>query len=822
MKRPLLPVALFFAGGVVLGEWLRVPLAVLFALSLGAGLAALCWKPGRVCLLGLLLVLAGWTNMARRTAVVSPNDLRVLLGNQAEDVKLRAVLCASPTPRIFERGAKEFWHTTTLARTTEILRDGRWQAAAGKAIVGTPGILDSNFFDGRAVEISGIIRPLRGALADGLFDPRRYYQRQEVSYQLLADSSNAWKTAGPAGRWPLSDRFAAWARQTLALGLPGEDEPLRLMWTLALDWKAPLTESVEEPFMRAGTFHIFAVDGLRVGLLAGIGVGLLRALQIPRALCGLLVIPVIWFYAGLTGWPASAVRAAIMMSIVIAGWAANRPGDLLNSLFAAALIILVWDPQQLFQAGFQLSFVVVLCIAALVLPMRRALHDRIFPPDPLLPEELRPAWRLWLDRLRRWGLDLLAMSLAAWLGSIPLAAYYFHLFTPVGVAANFVVVPLTALALMSCMASLLSAGWWPGLAILFNHSSWFWMKCIIAASQWSARWPGGNWYVGAPRLVTFVWYYLVLLTVFTGWIFRTRRKGLVLAALAAISALWVADWEHQRAATRMDVLALRGAPAISARGSGTNQDLLADCGDAAAAEGIVKPFLHAQGVNRLDNFCLTAGYRQSAGGAEIILADFSVAGVFAGPARVRSPAYRRLEEDLRRTPGLWRTVQAGGQVDGWSVLYPGAGDHFASADDVALALRREARGHSILLLPSLGRAGQDLLAQRHPELRAEIVVAGLPERDEPLSEPLLDLLQPKLVIIADSELPATRRATPKLRERLARRPGVRVIYCRDAGSLTLTIRRGGWEVRDASGGEPAAGKPEIADSTPEGAAAPGQ
>jgi hypothetical protein len=122
------------------------------------------------------------------------------------------------------------------------------------------------------------------------------------------------------------------------------------------------------------------------------------------------------------------------------------------------------------------------------------------------------------------------------------------------------------------------------------------------------------------------------------------------------------------------------------------------------------------------------------------------------------------------------------------------------------------------LLPALGRAGQDLLAQRHPDLRAEIVVAGLPARDEALSEPLLDLLQPKLVIIADSELPATRRATAALRARLARRAGLRVIYCRDAGSLTLLIRNGGWEVLDASGGKPVVVKHEIADA---GTSAPG-
>jgi competence protein ComEC len=460
---------------------------------------------------------------------------------------------------------------------------------------------------------------------------------------------------------------------------------------------------------------------------------------------------------------------------------------------------LIWDPQQLFQAGFQLSFLIVLCIGLLALPMRRILRAHLFPLDKFVPGAAQPAWRLWLDSARRRGIDMFVMSLAAFLGGLPLAAYYFHLFTPVGVPANIVVVPLTALALMSCMGSLLTGGWCSGLAVLFNHSGWFWMKCIIAASQWSARWPGAWRYVAAPRPMTFVLYYAVLLAVFTGWIFRIRHKRLVLAGLLLLGVLWSADWQQQHGLTRLDVLALRGAPAVFAAGSGTNRDLLADCGNVEAAEGIVKPFLRAQGVNRLEDFCLTAGYAQNVGGAEVILTNFSPAAVFTGPARVRSPAYRRAMSELERTPGLVRTVCDGGGLDGWAVLYPGAEDQFAAADEVSLVLQRTIRGHSVVLLSALGRDGQKLLMTRHPELRAEIVVAGLPARDEPLDEPLLDLLQPRLIIIADSEFPATRRASSKLRERLAQHDAVRVLYCKDAGSLTLLIRRTGWQVTDGSG-----------------------
>ena len=362
-----------------------------------------------------------------------------------------------------------------------------------------------------------------------------------------------------------------------------------------------------------------------------------------------------------------------------------------------------------------------------------------------------------------------------------------------------VVVPLTALALMCCLGSLLTGAWFPAVTILFNHSAWFWMKCIIVASQWSAHWHTGNWYVSAPRPMTLAWYYAVLLAVLTGWIFRTKHKRAGFSLLIALSALWMVDWQYHRGAARLDVLALRGTPAIFAAGSGTNSDFLADCGNTASADGIVKPFLRAHGVNRLDEFCLTAGYQQSMGGAEIVLTNFSPGLVLAGPARVRSPAYRRVTTELEKTPGLIKTVQDGDGSAGWSVLYPSADDRFAAADEVSLVLRREFNGHSVLLLPALGHDGQNLLMTRHPNLRAEIIMAGLPSRDEPLSEPLLEMLQPKLIIIADSETPATRRVSAKLRDRLALHRDARVLYTRDTGSLTLFIRGGSWEVRDAAG-----------------------
>jgi competence protein ComEC len=795
MKRPLLPVACLLIGGILCGELARAPLPLLFGTSLAVAAAALAWEGGRAWLLGLLLVLTGWTDACWHSAIVSRRDLRLLLDERPRFVTLRGVIQAPPSQRIFERDQREFWHSSALIKAEEILSNGVWQPAAGRVAAGIPGILPTNIFEGQRVEVAGTIQPPRGPSAEGMFNPRAFYSREGVFFQLQTAGAGDWKTMAEA--LPVSERFRRWARRTLALGLPEEDEPLRLTWTLLLDWKAPLTGSVEEPFLRAGTYHIFAVDGLRIGLLAAIGLGLLRLLQMPRALCGALVLPALWFYAGLTGWPASAVRAAIMASVVILGWASRRPVDLINSLFAAAIVVLLWEPAQLFQPGFQLSFLVVLCIGVILPRVRPPLRGWFFKGDPFLPDALQTRWPPWLYTTAAYAVDVFAMSLAAWIGSIPLAAYYFHLFTPVSVPANCVVVPATALALMSGMGSLLTGAWLPGLAGLFNNATWALMKFIIWFSGCAAQWPAGNGNVAAPAASACIFYYVVLLLAATGWIFRARHKWAVTAALLAAGLSGAVCWALGWRTARLDILPANGSPVIVAAGFGWEKKLLIDCGGEDPVRELVKPFLCAQGVNRLAGLCLAVGRMEYFGGARLILTNFATSEISTGAARERSTAFRGLLGELRQTH-VWRAVKDGDSIAGWAVLHPGASDQFAQADDNAVVLRREFNGHSVLLLPALGRDGQEALMRRHPDLRAEIVVAGLPARDEPLCEPLLDLLRPRVIVIADAKFPATRRASEKLRERLARRDA-RVVYGRDNGALTLEPAPGGWSLRTADG-----------------------
>jgi len=361
-----------------------------------------------------------------------------------------------------------------------------------------------------------------------------------------------------------------------------------------------------------------------------------------------------------------------------------------------------------------------------------------------------------------------------------------------------VAVPLCALVLVSNFASFLLAGWFPAAAELFNHAGWFLMECIRVSSHWFTRWPGAYLYISAPSLFTSVLYYSVLLALVTGWVFKPKLRAWKFAALTLLVLVWCSLFWNNSRATRLTILPLNGGSAVYFDAPGTKNDLLVDCGSANSVQFVTKPFLRAQGVNHLPALLLTHGDEGRVGGAEMLSRLFFVGQVCASPVRFRSPAYRQILDQLSSTPEELRTVSHNDRLGAWFVLHPDPDDHFPQADDNAVVLFGTFDGTRVLLLSDLGRPGQNALLERNPDLRADIVVTGLPVQTEPVCDALLDTIQPRLIVVTDSEFPASGRASAKLRDRLAKR-NIPVIYTRSAGAVTLEFRRRGWELRTMGG-----------------------
>ncbi len=261
MKRPLVAVVVAYGIGLLLAQWLHPPLAALLTAAGVNLILVLALKNQRKFLIWPLLALVGWANFTARSSVHSPDDLRVVLGDTKPAlVMVRGTLAETPRLKILEENGQEIWRSVARVRVREISLTGDFAPGAGEILVTTPGILGPEFFSGQPVEIAGVISRPPTSLAEGLLIFGTIWPRVEFfinSRPPALSNGHYWNHIHQ--KPPLTDRFLTWSQKTLALGLPGEDEPLRLLWAMTLGWRTAFTGDIGDPFLQAGTMHMFAI-----------------------------------------------------------------------------------------------------------------------------------------------------------------------------------------------------------------------------------------------------------------------------------------------------------------------------------------------------------------------------------------------------------------------------------------------------------------------------------------------------------------------------------------------------------------------------------
>jgi beta-lactamase superfamily II metal-dependent hydrolase len=366
-------------------------------------------------------------------------------------------------------------------------------------------------------------------------------------------------------------------------------------------------------------------------------------------------------------------------------------------------------------------------------------------------------------------------------------------------------VPLGTFALVANLGALICGHWFPWATALFNHAAWFLMVAMTWVSDVSTRIPGAYFYVPAPSFAFVLGYYAVVIALLAGFFNTVKRQifGGAVLVLAAGYGLYV--WQLSRHETEITILPINGSRVIYAQDPAG--DYLIDCGNEKSVDYTVAPFLRAHGVNHLANLIITEGSVQTAGGAPRIDALFRLQHVFTSSAKSRSGPYRQAmaafddppDSHGSSTPPRHQTVARGVTIGPWQVLHPAADSPARTIDDNALVLLGNFSGTKVLLLSDLSPASQnDLLRQTNTNLHADIVVAGLPTKGEPLSDSLLAAIHPRLIIITDATEPVNRRASPELQDRMDR-CGVPVIYTRSANAVTIKARSAGWHVTTMNG-----------------------
>lgn len=318
------------------------------------------------------------------------------------------------------------------------------------------------------VEMLGVLAPLPKDPVPESFDA--YLVNAGAHFVLRRAKRLGTTQVAPAYyRW--CERMHARLGAVLSLGLEDRPELAGVLRAMTLGQKSALTQNQHKLFRESGTMHLFAISGLHIGVIAMVLEFLLLVTRMPGWLRFWIGTAALWLYVDITGAPPSAVRAFIMVVFVHAAWRWRVPGNALAALAAAALVVLVIAPEQLFSASFQLSYGIVASLLLLGLPLADGLKQKWALFSWLPPEGW--TWRQnAADWLWRRVIDGLSLGVAASIVGILGGVAFFGVFTPGAFVANVVLVPMASAVLAAAVGAMLTglvgATW---LTVIFTHAA---------------------------------------------------------------------------------------------------------------------------------------------------------------------------------------------------------------------------------------------------------------------------------------------------------------------------------------------------------------
>jgi competence protein ComEC len=796
---------LVLSAGILLGRLVEFRTAELsIAVLAVALLSALAWK------------------LASRLLPVCSCALLILCGIGLD------VLHRSANPPHIDAGARETVILDGCVVSPSALAEGRDQfvlelarhARARVSLILRDGDRPPDVRYGQLVELEARVRPIRNFRNPGEFD-----------YEALSARSGIYWTAAATGAGALTlkpgrcgSRFFAvvfalrsaalarierlyagdpYATAMLEATLIGESSRMERLWT--------------DHFRRTGTYHMLVIDGLHITVLAAFLLFLLRFCYLPEIPALAVTASLAWLYALVSGWNAPSIRAAGGFTLYVLARYFYRRGRVLNLLAAVAIVYLAFDPGQLFEAGFQMSFLSVAAIGLLAVPVLNwtsKLYGRALagitergraPRLPPLSAQFRLELRLlaettagylripgaWCERalaiLARvvfYAWDLAVISAAIQIGLALPMAIYFHRISLTGISANILVVPLLALVVPLGFLAVFTMWRLPAAMA----------EALLRTGERIAAWHTHlepSWRVLAPPL----WLGLAFTAALLLLALAMRRSlSRSLLALAAVLALFTLIFWHPFAPSLH-----RGQLEVTAIDVGQGDSLLVAFPDSKVllidgggvlsfgrrstsrldiGEDVVSPYLWSRSIRKIDVVALTHAHGDHAGGLPAVIENFHPAELWTG-AMPPSPAWsavrsRACAEGARivRLSSGFSFDFGGARIE---VISPPAdytpGD--SPSNDDSLALRITYGRRSFLLTGDMEKPMERQALAAGEPLRADVLKVGHHGSNTSSIDPFLDAVAPEFAVISDGFANSFGHPNPKVLERLkAHRAGV--------------------------------------------------
>ncbi len=788
---PLFPIAVGLTVGILLDRRLCVDagiyggLFVLFSAmflvrSLRASFAPLLILIISGCLGGVLHVRAART--------VAPQSVERHMSDEKCIARISGVVVSEP--RVLDPPANVFqrWSFGS-ARSVFLLESEAIEGMEGAIpvtglirVTTREPVLDMH--ENERVEVFGWLYRLKPPRNPGAFDWAAFNRRQGVVAALHCNHRENVRRLDVRDPAP-GHRVVRWLRTTVRGMLTddlvtGADEEVTLLEAMVIGHRSRIDRRLNEVFVQAGVVHFLAVSGTHVVVVTSFVWFLGRLLRRSRRQCAWLMILVVCAYALIAEPRPPILRATVLTLLFCTSLLLGRPTARLNWLSAAAIVLLALDPHAVFDIGFQLSFTAVLGVAYVTPVILQTLRElcgvveRLVFRRPFTGQdrlEPDPAIRMSVFSSQRLGrfayaffVAFPAVSLGAWLASLPIVAAHFGRVHPWSPVSSVIVFPFMYVVMILGLVKILVAGGLPLLGPLVGLLLVPADRLLIRLVEWLSTLPGASLTVVSPPSWLIAVYYLCLLLFV--WTFRPVRLNLQALsghserqALAgerlwgrtawgvatAVLLVCVGGWYGPRGASgrlAVTVLSVGDGLATVVELPG-GQTMLYDVGTMGphdVGRNTVVPYLRHKGIARIDRVYLSHPNLDHFSGLPSVLEAVEVGPIFvnehfgarSGP---RSPSRYLLDLLAERDhqvevldPSERRWEWGGVTFELLSPLQDfgegtssGAGAGAVTTNDTSTVLRLTYAGRSVLLTGDIEEYAQRRLLVRH-DLWADVLV----------------------------------------------------------------------------------------------------
>ncbi|MBN1942651.1 MAG: ComEC/Rec2 family competence protein [Phycisphaerae bacterium] len=748
IRAPLVPPAAALAAGCLAGRYLPAPISLWMLLGAAGLIAAFATlsRP-RLAALRTAAILAavvslGAVRMHQAWFSVPRDDIVTYTGRSKILATIRGRVASFPqifSPNV-EFGYRPEPRVLFLLDVDEILTDaGRagktpaWREARGLVRV----TVDEPYVPprpGERLEIQGWMGRFAPPGNPGQYDTAAAARRGGTWVWFRAPSRRCVHLLQPnqGARSTALWRLRATLRQHLVE--TGDLQSGRLLNALILGERDASLGTLNRTMQRAGVAHFLSISGLHLGVFLGFVYLLCRLLLLRPRTAAIVSLAVLGAYLLLAEPRPPLLRSAIMAAALLAGVIVGRPGSTLNALGLATILLLLIDPRQILQPGFQMSFAIVAGLIFLFYPMRRFLFGRRLRRRGLVVFRGDQRVRRWLhysvvNRL----IDAVSLAVTCYVVAAPLAAVQFGVFSPWAIGLNLLLFPLVAAVLIPGYVSMALAWPAPNLAAAVGSLSAGAADLLARVVEAFEVLPG----LSLPmRPVGVGWGILCYATLAAVLFARGRTGRRILAGVLIAALAGVTVWTQLPAGTpeaQLDLLAVGGGQCAVLQTPAGETHII----DAGTRSGfdvyrrVLAPFLREMRLPNpreayvshanSDHYNALPNLAGETGLETLYVCDYFGLG--------ESPfsASRQMLERLHAAGAAVHRLRRGDRVQldertRIDVLWPPAGREGLSANDSSLVLRVTCDEKSLLLTGDVEELAQAELLKDPAQLKADALV----------------------------------------------------------------------------------------------------